>query len=121
MRGVGDTLAGLSDFVGYRLCAVDDLENIVYFRFSDPAERQLTIGVESEWVIEDALGAVILSGQPHTSRVMASPPLGSLVVATETQPPRAILLRFHSGQSLRITDNSDRYESFCIPHASVYV
>jgi hypothetical protein len=121
MHGVGNTLAGLSDFVGCRFHAVDDLENIVYFRFVDAAERQLTIGVESGWVVRDASGAVVMSGKPRPDGVITAPPLGALVVAAETKPPNAVVLHLLSGHMICIIGNSDRYESFCIPHAGVYI
>ena len=121
MYGVGRTLAGLSDFVGGRLETVDDLGNIVYFRFVGTGESQLAIGVESDWVIQDASGAVVTSGQPRPTGRTPSPPVGTCVVAAETRPPNAIELRFLSGHTLCVIDNSDQYESFCIPHANVYV
>lgn len=121
MHGVGDSVPGLADFVGRQLLAVDDLENITYFRFSDASEDQLQIGVESEWSIRDGSGAIIASGQPRPNNPLADPPLGSVVVAAQPMPPRAIALWFASGHMLEIIDNSDQYESFCIPHTNVYI
>ena len=121
MHGVGETLSGLSDFVGSELVAIDDLENIVYFRFSTTAQGKLEIGVESEWIVHDSAGLVVAYGQPRPMTAVAQLPLGSVVVAVETQLAKAILLRFASGHTIQIIDNSDHYESFSIPHAGVNV
>lgn len=121
MYGVGHSLSGLSDFVGLRLCAVDDLENIVYFRFVNANGRQLEIGVEGEWIIRDPSQAVIARGTPRPNEPVPKPPIGSVVIIAKTQPPSAIVLRFESEYSIQIIDNSDQHESFCIPHANVYI
>ena len=121
MHGVGKFLPGLSDFVGLTLAAVDDLDNIVYFRFSPIARGEREIGVESEWVVRDADGALVVRGHPRPNTSMTEPPLGSVVVFAGTQPPKAIVLRFESGHTIEIFDNSEQYESFCIPHAGVYI
>lgn len=121
MHGVSELLPGLSDFVGSRLHAVDDVENVVYFRFSGTDQGRLEIGVESQWTVRDASGAVVASGQPRPNAEIPSPPVGSLVVAAETRPPSAVLFRLLSGHTLWIFDTSDQLESFCIPHAGVYV
>lgn len=107
MHGVGETLEGLSDFVGLRLVAVDDLDSIVYFRFAGAAEEKCDIGVESEWIIRDASGAIVASGQPSPNEPIAEPPLQSVVTAAETQPPDSILLTFASGHTLQVVDNTD--------------
>ena len=117
MHGVGKTLPGLSDFVGLRLLAIDDLDNIVYFRFSERRD----IGVESKWVIRDPADAIIAFGRPRPNLTMSGPPLGAVVARVETQPPKTIVLYFESGNVLIIVDDSDQYESFCIPHANVYI
>ena len=121
MHGVGEKLPGLSDFVGCELVAVDDLESIVYFRFSAAAQVELDIGVENEWVMHDASGAVVASGGPRPHTPVSGAPLGSVVIVAETRSPKAIVLRFESGHTVEILDNADQYESFCIPHANVYI
>ena len=117
MHRVGETVTGLSDFVGLKLSAVDDLENIVYFRFAQGRD----IGVESTWVIRDATDATIAHGRPRPNCRISGPPLGAVVLGVETQPPRRVVLHFEAGYTLTIVDDSDRYESFCIPHANVYI
>ena len=121
MHGVGDALAGLPDFVGSRLLALDDLENIVYFRFENPAGRELQIGVESEWVLRADDGGIVAAGNPRPSISIDASLLLAVVSRAATRPPDAIELYFSSGHILTIVDNSDQYESFSIPHASVYI
>ena len=117
MHRVGETVSGLPDFVGLKLLAVDDLENIVYFRFSGGRD----IGVESTWVISDAADATVARGQPRPNIRISGLPLGAVVLRVETQPPERVVLHFEAGYTLTIVVDSDQYESFCIPHANVYM
>jgi hypothetical protein len=121
VHGVGETLPGLSDFVGSRLRDVAYRENIVYFTFLGAGESELAIGVEGSWFILDTSGVVVTNGEPLASNGIPSPPLGDIVVAAETQPAEFIVLRFMSGHRLCVVDSSDQYESFSIPHAGVHI
>src|SRR5688572_19684049 len=115
VHGVGQAGAGLSDFNGLRVLGLEVLHNIVYFSFGDSVQHELRIGVESEWLIRDAYGTVVRSGQPRPNEAIPEPPLGSTVVAAEARPPRSIVFSLTSGHTIEIVDTSDRYESFSIP------
>jgi hypothetical protein len=122
MYGVPENLKALRDFEGLRLVAVDDLENIVYFRFShEPSTGELEIGVESTWELRAFSGEVVAKGAPGFEPGVFGSLLQSSVVRTETRPPQSIVLQFASGHTLEIFDNSDQYESFSIPHGNVYI
>jgi hypothetical protein len=123
MYGVPEELPALRDFEKSVLEAVSDLDNIVYFRFAYPGvDGGIEIGVESEFTLRDSSGKVVFQGRPSfASQPFPKPPLGGTVVSTATRPPSAIELRFETGHTLEIVDNSDKYESFCFPHADVYI
>ena len=121
MHGVGETLAGLADFVGLRFIALDDLGTIVFFRFANPVGAELRIDVESEWTLFDRAGFSVATGAPRPNASLPEPPLGAAVVAAETQPPTAIVLTFASGHRLQILDDSEQHESFSIPHCDVFI
>ena len=122
MHGVPRTLTGLADFNGARFVEMRDLENIVYFRFAhDGSSRIFEIGVEGEWQLRTKDNSVVATGSPRTQSQELRELAGVAVAATETRPPKSVCLSFTDGRVLEIFDSSDQYESFCIPHANVYI
>jgi hypothetical protein len=122
MHGVPNELKALCDFVGTRLAVVDDLENIVYFRFaSGQGAPQFDIGVEGAWELRARTGEVVAEGTPNLKDQTLAPVFQSTVIAAETRAPRSIAILFASGHTLEIFDSSLQYESFSIPHRNVYI
>jgi hypothetical protein len=122
MNGVPSDLPALRDFHGSVLVAVDDLENIVYFRFAHPqTDGEIEIGVEGAWRLRSPGGEIVAQGTPSVADQASLLPLEATVTASGTQPPDTAFLRFSTGHVLDFVDNSAQYESFCIPHADVYI
>jgi hypothetical protein len=122
MHGVPSDLPALRDFHGSRLVAADDLENIVYFRFAYPeTEGEIEVGVEGAWRLRGPSGEIVAEGSPSLAAHSDLLPLNAIVAASGTRPPDVAFLSFATGHALEFIDNSTEYESFCIPHAKVYI
>jgi hypothetical protein len=78
-----------------------------------------SISVEGSWDLLDSTGALI-DGAKRSDDWRDRPPyhlhrlLGRRVTDAEVAAPEWFALRFESGESLRIFDDSDQYESFSI-------
>lgn len=122
MHGVPSDLPALRDFHGSALVATDDLENIVYFRFAfSGSDRGIEIGVEGAWCLRGPDGGVIAEGNPSLAEHVGMFPLNEVVASSGTRPPDVAFLSFATGHVLELIDDSTEYESFCIPHAEVYI
>jgi hypothetical protein len=125
MHGVPRNLR-LRKFVGFRLLAVDDLENIVYLRFArDPSlwrRGNLSIGIEAQWQLSGPSLSQTFTGCPNPSPSMvAAAPLGEAVTSFRNHAPTSFTLLFQNGVELSVFDSNAEFESFSIPELNVYV
>jgi hypothetical protein len=129
MHGVPENLP-ITRFHGATLDRFEDLQNVVYWRFTTAPRRWwpqrsrlLEIGVEGTWELRDKSGALVATGSPipPASFTVSCLPLGQVVSSSSVRAPRSFVLVFKSGHELEVFDSSDKYESFSIPQANVYV
>jgi hypothetical protein len=122
MHGVPADLPALRDFHGAVLSAADDLDNIVYFRFVHPnVEGEVEVGVEGLWRLRSVGGDILAEGSPTIDSHEHLLPVGVAVTSSGTRPPDTAFLSFSDGRVLEFVDDSAEFESFCIPHADVYI
>lgn len=107
-------------FVGATMEQVSFGWYVVGLNFSaEPSPIHVTVeggydhaGPDGAWLDEER-------GLPaRESRLMRLP--GKSVTAAVVENPKALLLSFEDGQSLRILDTSEQYESFQIDHGDDY-
>jgi hypothetical protein len=117
----------LSRFIGATLIQVCLGEFQVQFHFQ-PARRVgadglLHIGVERQWEMRDEAGMIVDQAMQNSDRdaFRLHRLLGGVVTETEVDAPLSFMLRFASGEELRIFDDSDEYESFSIQPGDIFV
>lgn len=114
----------LSPFVGSTLIQVcigpHDLQ--LYFAQAGEPVRSASISIWSHFELRDRHGVVVESGAPSDVRTRYTADLLNVVVsAVSVERPSAIALTFETGHTLRVTDDSERYESFAIQPGDVIV
>jgi hypothetical protein len=117
-------------FVGARLMGIRPLTGIIYFDF----ERNVSathpewpaafgLGVESTWRLyaNDEGPFVSADGDDGIAVAAAHQLTGEVVRDATVLSWRAFQLRFAGGARLEVLDDSDEYETFCIPELFIYI
>lgn len=118
MKGVPTDLP-LEDLKGAELIQIALGEFQVQFHFNSTAN----ISVEGRWELRDGKGNVIDTGARGSLAAKQNSHLqvllGKKVEGHSISAPKSFTLRFNSGHTLEIFDDSDQYESFS--YAGYYV
>ena len=111
MHGVPKELP-LESFVGDSLTQICIGQNEIIFRFSEAG----SITVEGRWELADATGRLIDQSSEHAERgfYKIHVLLGNPVKSFAIEAPEWFSLRFDSGLTLKVFDDSHAYESFSI-------
>ena len=129
MYGVAADL-NLSEFTGATLTQIAIGEYQLQFHFhrsSNGKTCHAEISVEGKWQLRDSLGSMLDSCErtslPYSQKSCHSLQvlLGQSVAATSVDPPTSFSLRFSSGYTLQIYDDSTEFESFSIQPGDVFV
>ena len=116
--------------MGARITSVRPLVGILYFDFlREKASPQSTwplrfsLGIESTWHLRSGNGEHIGSAQASegTAVEFAAKLEGEVVRELTILSSRAMVLRLERGDEVEVLDDSDQYESFCIPELAIYV
>ena len=117
-------------FAGARVKDIRPLTGIFYFDFvRDPTvphptwPSEFELGIERTWHLRSASSEHIGSaaGSEGDAVEAAAGLKGKTVRELTILSPRAILLKFDSGEEVEVLDDSDEYESFCIPELYIYI
>ena len=114
----------LSGFHGTTLILIGVAEHTLHFTFQPETPAPLhEIVVEGGWEVRDSNGALVDRVAEHATREVyrIHRLLSRTVVASTLDAPRSFTLRFDSGYSLTIYDDSEQYESFSIQPGDVFV
>ena len=120
MHGVPADL-DLSYLIGSSIERVDLGPYILHLHFAE--ERGTVISVEGDWELVDSAGHRLDGQQEPAERdcYRLHKLLMRDVTAFELSAPRWFSLTFDGGYTLRVFDNSDRYESFSIKPHGIFV
>ncbi len=120
----------VSIFNGARLSAVRPLTGIFYFDFVRnvaPADSgwpaTFSLGVENTWRLHSDHGGVVASatGSEGPAVNVIGEFVGQQVTAANVVSERSFTFTFESGVQVEILDDSDEYETFCIPELAIYI
>jgi hypothetical protein len=117
-------------FAGARVIGLRPLTGIFYFDFSrdrtlgDPTwPSEFSMGIESTWHVRSPRGedSHTAEASEGTAVDAAATLTGKLIREAVVLSPTALVLRFESGEELEVWDDSEEYESFCIPELVIYI
>jgi hypothetical protein len=88
------------------------------FRF----DSEVSISVEGRWEVRDSTGAVVDGSKPNAQRdgLYIHVLLGKRVDRFSLDPPHSLSLRFETGHTLTVFDDSREYESFSIQPGDIF-
>jgi hypothetical protein len=120
LHGVPEHL-DLQPFLNAELERIDLGQFIVHLHFASEVGAQVSI--EGDWELRSPDGSILDQQIEPAIRdcYRLHVLLGRAVSATEVHAPDSFLLRFDSGHTLRIFDNSREYESFSVQPGNYYV